>query len=86
MTPECESNSRRALLTTGSVGKPLTYKTKQNRRKQNKTKTNATRKIVNFPLGIHCNLVMLSFKNVKQQEYGTGTAFLFLYGLRVSDV
>lgn len=53
----CESNSRRALLTAGSVGKLLTYK-------------NAARKIVNFLLGSHCNSIILSLEIVKQKEYG----------------
>lgn len=52
MHSECKSNSRRALLTAGSVGKLLTYE-------------KCSKENCEFPVGIHCNLAILSFKNVK---------------------
>lgn len=58
-------------MTAGSVGKLLTYE-------------KCCKENCEFPVGIHCNLAILSFKNVKQQEYGKQSAFLFVYDLRVS--
>ena len=52
MNSECESNSRRPLLTAGSVGELLTYE-------------KCCKEDCEFPVGIHCNLAILAFKNVK---------------------
>lgn len=52
MHSECESNGRRALLTAGSAGKLLTYE-------------KCCKENCGLPVGIHCNLAILFFKNVK---------------------